>query len=153
MVKESAGFEVKEIHEEVVKSQFDKTTILDYIRICLPDYWVMVESHNPTVDAFINIAADNGNIHVNENDTGYEALSIGIYDIWTVNYPYGYGTLAHSQSRKNARLSGRPSRLTIWKLRKLEKKMAGLYRSSIEIKSMITDSVKEYNRLTKTKRS
>lgn len=109
--------------------QLNKTTIWDYLRICLPDYWIMVHRYDPKTEAFIRYSAEKNLIRLNERDTTFCKLAVGEHEIWTSNYPYGYGNVSERWNfiDRNNIFSfssiGRPSRLTIYKLRKLEKKL------------------------------
>lgn len=135
--------------------QFSKTTILDVLRICLPDYWIMVNRYDKSTEAFIQYAAENDLIRLNERDTEFCRLAVGEHEIWTCNYPYGYGNISKAWNARPSFTSyssrGRPSRLTILKLRKLERSFAKEIseRAYNRIKETVDQSVMSYNKSVK----
>lgn len=81
-----------------------------------PNWWVMNNSYNETWDKKLNHLLDNHKLEIDN----YHTAELDGITIWIANYPYAYGVIWGNPFSKNINtlsLQGRPSRLTIYRLR------------------------------------
>lgn len=99
---------------------------LDYLRICLPDYWIMNYPYSKQVDDYLLSNMDNV-----EMICGYTA-KIGHKVFWIRNHPYA------SFSPHGHGIQFRPSRLTLLRLGRK------IYKDKKEIRQdLLNDFLKE----------
>lgn len=95
-----------------------KKFLLNLNFIVNPNWWMMNNSYNETWDKKLNHLLDNHKLEIDN----YHTAELDGITIWIANYnyPYAYGVIWDSTFSKNINtlsLQGRPSRLTIYRLR------------------------------------
>ncbi len=108
-------------------------TFREFLQLCHPRFWMMNNTYSKKTDDLVKKAMSEGFVrgmtfhgHVipssaevthTDKDTGVKTI------IWTMNYPYGYGTLTFIapdaiKFLNHPNNASRPSRLTILRLKK-----------------------------------
>lgn len=82
--------------------------------IVKPTLWVQNNTYSPAVDDFVRDIIDN---NTSFDDYSEHTVTFGGITIWVSNYPYSYGTV-HNIKGSRSLPKGRPSRLTIWQLKR-----------------------------------